>query len=68
MTVQELIEELKRHEADREVRVVGTEEDEDDWDCWDLDVCVSEVRDGEHIELVVRPWVMDGEEEEEDDE
>jgi hypothetical protein len=50
--------ELARYEPDREVRVVGSEED--DWDCWDLDVYISQVRDGEHVELLVRPWVIGG--------
>ncbi len=57
MDVRELMEVLKKYDPDREVRVVGSEED--DWECYDLDVAVAEVRDGEHVELLIRPWVLE---------
>lgn len=59
MTVLELMEQLKKYAPDREVRVVGDEDDSELWECWDMDVYIARVQDGaEHVELLVHPWVV----------
>ena len=60
MKVSELILQLQHCDPDKPVRVIGSEEDQDDWDCWDLHVDISEVQELDpfthYVGLLVRPW------------
>ena len=66
MTVRKLIAELQKCNPDKEVRIVGSEEDIDLWEVWDMDVNVSSVTEHEHVELLARPWVLGGWDEEDE--